>query len=557
MRLGYLSLAVLFGMVAITSVVADTWRIDGRGCAWSCVECPDGTIMITGIDPQITGSLRIPSSLDGMSVTRIKDNAFRDNSSLTGIIIPGTIKHIGSGIVKLWNSNSSLRLVFTSDIGTIEVQKNAIEGDAKNLAVEVIPKNGRPFTGWFDPGNNEVANPFCSSTRVVVSPRWGGSAENRMQTQKQHRSSNNDSNSKTYERSKFSVAVVYSDDGVGAGGIGTGFVCEMNGRKYFVTNKHVVNQRDKIHAMFIDGTRIKFNLDSPVEVACNRDLVRFAVNVEVPGLFTSVDTPIIGDAVEFYGNAVGGGVVTMTAGKILAVGMERIEIDSPIQGGNSGSPLVLANSGAVIGVTTLSEFNRLGGDPSKVGTRYDPNVKLTREFAVRFVGVEWKSMTYGTFLKSVNVYKDYCKFYAWMKEICMANNQALVFEYRLPDLQFRGQSRLNMLMKKIARCDEVLKKNVDRFAEMVEKNKNNPGRIGCYGKPEMKNQQKRVKDSSWASYKIRKEVLTNVLAYAKADTALSNDEKTDVIDAFDWMLRTYCEKFRRQLQGYDLGFSNN
>ena len=99
----------------------------------------------------------------------------------------------------------------------------------------------------------------------------------------------------------------------------------------------------------------------------------------------------------------------------------------------------------------------------------------------------------------------------------------------------------------------MLKKNVDRLTVMVEKNKLNPGRIGSYGKLEMKNQQKRVRDGFLSSYKIRKEVLTNVLAYAKADTALSNDEKTDVIDAFDWMLRAYCEKFRRQLQGYDLG----
>ena len=562
-----LAVAAMAVVALISSASADTWRIDERGCAWSCVENPDGTIMITGIDPQATGSVVMPTTLDGIVVTRIKDNAFRNCIQLTGMTIPGSIKHIGSRIIKLQNSSSCFRLIFTSDIGTMEVHENAIDGETEHLEVEVMPKNRRLFVGWFDADGNKVMNPFCSPIRVVVIPNWGGSFENNQLSPKGYQFfknnqlspkgyqffKNNDSNSETYGRSKLSVAVVSSDDNAESGGIGTGFVCEMSGKKYFVTNKHVVNQRDRIQAMFIDGTRITFGLDSPIEVADNRDLVRFAINTELPCLSISPDVPKIGDAIEFYGNAGGGGVVTMTAGKILAVGMERIEIDSPIQGGNSGSPLVLVNSGAVIGVTTISYFNRLGGDPSKVGTRYDPNVKLTREFAVRFLDVKWKSMTYGAFLKAVNVYKDYSKFYAWMEEICLAKNQALVFEYKLPDLQFYGQTRLNNLMKKIARCDEVLKKNVDRLVMMREKNKNNVGRLGCYGDVEIRHQLKRARDGFWASYKIRKEVLTSVLAYAKADSILPKDEKADVVDAFDWMLRSYCEKFRRQLQGHDLG----
>ena len=357
----------------------------------------------------------------------------------------------------------------------------------------------------------------------------------------------NDSNSASYEQCKMSVAVVE-----GPSGSGTGFLCVMNGNKYFVTNRHVADQRGKIEASFIDGGKLSFNFDSPIDIAANRDLVRFPVDTDRPCLQTSSDTPQIGDRIEFYGNAEGRKVITMTAGKILAVGMERIEINSPIQAGNSGSPLVLANDGKVLGVTTLSTFNKLNDDPSKVGTRYDPKVKLTREFAVRFQSVEWESMSYGAFLKAVNVYMDYCKFYDWMKEVCISDKQALVFDYALPDLQFSGMTRLNLLMKKIAKCDEAWKKNVDRLAMMEERNRNNPGRIGGYNAFDINGVKKRIRDSAKASYKARKEVLENVLSYAKADKTLAREDKTNVVDAFDWMYRKYCEKYRRQLQGYDL-----
>ena len=354
----------------------------------------------------------------------------------------------------------------------------------------------------------------------------------------------NDVNSVSYERSKMSVAVVE-----GVAGVGTGFLCEMCGKKYFVTNKHVANQRGRIEAFFLDGEKLRFNLDSPIDVAVNRDLVRFEIKTDRPCLVIASELPRIGDKVEFYGNAVGEKVITMTAGKILAVGMERIEIDCPIQSGNSGSPLVMSSNGRVIGVTTLSTFNKLNDDPSKVGTRYDPNVKRTREFAVRFVGVEWKRQPYRAFLKAINVYGDYVMFYKWMRGICLADDPKVVFESDLPDLKLYGSPRLNAFMKRIANCDDALKKNRDRLAKMRERNENNPGKIGGYGQTEMKNQKKRILDCIRSSYKIRRDVLADVVSHAKRDVVLSEEEQEEVVDAFDWMLRTYCEKFRRQLQG--------
>ena len=88
---------------------------------------------------------------------------------------------------------------------------------------------------------------------------------------------------------------------------------------------------------------------------------------------------------------------------------------------------------------------------------------------------------------------------------------------------------------------------------MSERLRDQTCRIGDYSKSDVQLSQKRLKDSLVASYKVRKEALASIVARAKVDTGLKNERKEEVVDAFDWMFRRYCEKFRRQLQGYDLG----
>lgn len=351
--------------------------------------------------------------------------------------------------------------------------------------------------------------------------------------------SSNDTNTETYQKCKNSVATVEGDEGSG-----TGFLCEMDGKKYFVTNRHVAKQRGRMTAYYLDGKKMEFGLDSIIEVAENRDLVRFEIQSERQFMKLSDKIPDIGDAIEFYGNAGGGKVVTVTAGKILAIGQERIEIDCSIQGGNSGSPLVRVADGCVIGVTTISTFNRLSGDASKVGTRYDPNVKLTREFAVRFSGVTWESMSYGKFLKSINVYRDLCVFYNWMKNVCFADRA--VYEYQLPDLQLTTP-QLNDFLRKIAKSDEVEKKAKDRLTMMRDANQDRGMRR--YGQMEFDAALKTLKDRLTSGYKMRKEILSKTVSFCKSTNALSKEEKEDAVEAFDQQYRAYCEKFRMQLKG--------
>ncbi len=354
----------------------------------------------------------------------------------------------------------------------------------------------------------------------------------------------NDTNTRTYQKYKDSVATITID----GGGQGTGFICEERGKKYFVTNRHVARSRGKMTAYFLDGKKIEFSLDSIIEVADNRDLVRFEVQDDRPVLQISNMTPNIGEKVEFYGNAGGKGVVTVTTGKILAVGQEQIEISSPIQSGNSGSPLVRISDGCVIGVTTFSTFNRIEGDPSKVGTRYDPNVRLTREFAVRFTGVTWRKLPYRDYLKSVNVYCDLSLFYNLMKKVCIADRQYGVYDYQLADFRFDSAKPLNTFIKMIAKSDELEKKAFDRLNMMYAQNEKNPTRPR-YGKIEIALAKKNIKDKKVAAYKVRKEVLYKILSYCKTVEDLTKEEKEIVVDAFDWLYRTYCEKYRMQLQG--------
>ena len=66
-----------------------------------------------------------------------------------------------------------------------------------------------------------------------------------------------------------SVAVI----GAG-GGSGSGFVLQMDGRKYLVTNDHVLRGGRPFTAVLLDGRALAFD---SLEVAENRDLVRMGI----------------------------------------------------------------------------------------------------------------------------------------------------------------------------------------------------------------------------------------------------------------------------------------
>jgi len=375
---------------------------------------------------------------------------------------------------------------------------------------------------------------------------------------KSEKKSANDTDTETYRKCKGMVAVVEGEDQ----SAGTGFLCLMGGKKYFVTNKHMANQQGKrLKAMFQDGFALDFAGDSNMEVASNRDLVRFEVSVDRPCLEIAEDIPNVGDLVEFFGNARGGGVVTVSAGKVLAVGQDRIEIDTPIQAGNSGSPLVRVSDCKVIGVTTISYFNRqvdVARDPSMVGTRYDPSVKRTREFAVRFVSVEWKPRKYGQFLKKAGIRTDMLSFTKMLHGLCFDGNRKLVLDYQLPELRFQNCRVLNQELERIARADSTLKQSLDRYDELLiiadrsrERN-NRRESLSRVSYQEFENVIKSIKDKTVDCLKVRVKVMESHLARIKSTQVVTEEEREDLVKFADRAIRYYKNENRMRFKGLDL-----
>lgn len=141
-----------------------------------------------------------------------------------------------------------------------------------------------------------------------------------------------------------------------AQGEGSGFVVAQSG--IVVTNYHVIEDADKISVVFESGERLSAQLLGSDE---RTDLAVLKVDTEdaLPYVeFGDSDAAAVGDWVVAIGNPFGFGG-TATAGIISARGrdlqsgpyIDFIQIDAPINSGNSGGPVFDAN-GHVIGVST-------------------------------------------------------------------------------------------------------------------------------------------------------------------------------------------------------------
>ena len=139
-------------------------------------------------------------------------------------------------------------------------------------------------------------------------------------------------------------------------GLGSGFIIDKNG--YIVTNNHVVNGADEIKVTLSDGRELAAKLigtDPQTDLA----LIKVEPKGELPSVaFGDSDRARVGDWVVAIGSPFGlGGSVT--AGIISARGRDihsgpyddYLQIDAPINSGNSGGPVINAE-GKVVGVNT-------------------------------------------------------------------------------------------------------------------------------------------------------------------------------------------------------------
>lgn len=138
--------------------------------------------------------------------------------------------------------------------------------------------------------------------------------------------------------------------------VGSGFIIDPEG--LVVTNHHVIEGADEIEVVFDDGTRIPATLrgrDRKTDLA----LLKITTDKPLPFVkFGDSDAARVGDWVIAIGNPFGLGGTT-TSGIISARGRDIqsgplddfIQIDAPINRGNSGGPLFNIE-GEVIGVNS-------------------------------------------------------------------------------------------------------------------------------------------------------------------------------------------------------------
>jgi serine protease Do len=153
-------------------------------------------------------------------------------------------------------------------------------------------------------------------------------------------------------------------------GLGSGFFISADG--YAVTNNHVVDHAQSVEVTTDDGKTYSAKVigtDPKTDVA----LIKVEGKQDFPYVNFGTDAPRIGDWVVAVGNPYGLGG-TVTAGIVSASGRDigagpyddYIQIDAPINKGNSGGPTFDTN-GNVIGVNTAI-YSPSGGS---VGIGFD------------------------------------------------------------------------------------------------------------------------------------------------------------------------------------------
>lgn len=179
----------------------------------------------------------------------------------------------------------------------------------------------------------------------------------------------------------------------GKSGKGSGFVCEIGGRKFVITNQHVVAGNSGAAITRLDLSPIK---TGQAGAAVGHDIMSFALfsDAKAMPLMSEVEkNAAIGDDVAVLGNANGDRVIKPVTGKLVGIGPDRVEVSAEFVPGNSGSPIVHIKSGKVIGVATYAKIRKvdsLTGKPKDA-----PEVK---RFGYRIDKVkQWQPVNWPTY----------------------------------------------------------------------------------------------------------------------------------------------------------------
>lgn len=158
-------------------------------------------------------------------------------------------------------------------------------------------------------------------------------------------------------RINVTITTPFIEDRLGSH-IGAGFIVDKQ-RRWVITNAHVAGRSpSRVEIVFKNGMRVparKVYVDPYIDVA----IVEMLGDLPATGQASlACDHDFgIGHPVGAYGHPWGlnfTGTQGVISGRTTKWGPEHVQTDAPINGGNSGGPLISMQSGSVVGINTAS-----------------------------------------------------------------------------------------------------------------------------------------------------------------------------------------------------------
>jgi hypothetical protein len=169
---------------------------------------------------------------------------------------------------------------------------------------------------------------------------------------------------------------------------GSAFIVTQGDTTWLYTAAHVLTEAKGLTMKNSEGTA--FTEFGKCQIAEDCDLARIEVSVK-PGLALSVVQPLgakVDQEIVAVGNSGGADVLTLLNGKITALGPKEVEVSASVIEGNSGGPVMLAETGEVVGVVCRAEAAR--DDVWSAGTDFSK----VRRFATRIDReIPWRATT--------------------------------------------------------------------------------------------------------------------------------------------------------------------
>jgi hypothetical protein len=237
---------------------------------------------------------------------------------------------------------------------------------------------------------------------------------------------------------------------------GSGFLLKEQDRTWMVSNCHVVQGSNEVRFVGMRDAGKVYNLPDTIEVAKDRDAVRFQVPADLNGLLTASDCSF-DEAVRAYGNSGGAGVITKSAGTVIGKGRDEVEVSCEIVPGNSGGPVLNTND-QIVGIASFIIKAPKSPNSSRIsasersylerrletvkGTRYEK----TRRFAIPIADAEWQSVALPVFKTESGIYgkidEDQDRFFAAVSAICQVRLLSEKYEDLFPRRWVREYNRM-------------------------------------------------------------------------------------------------------------------